>query len=215
MLLAIGGFILYVTDIEENISLEKVQQSAQWLKTYVDAHYISSILIFMACYIAINLWFPGAAVITLLGGYLYETVLGAIYVDTAAVIGALLGFWMSRYYFGNWVQKKWHSKLVNFNQQVAEHGYIFLILIRMIPFLPYSLVNILAGMTKISAKTMVWTTAVGSLPGILIFTYAGNQLLTMRSVKDVMTPKVIVACTLLVIFVATVGVFRIIIKRSA
>lgn len=154
LLVAVMGIVLYLTDFGKTLSLDQVQQLALTLKEYVNAHYIFSVFVFIAAYVAINLWFPGAMILTLIGGYLYETLWGTVYVTTAATLGALAGFWVSRYFVGDWVQRKWHSQLIGFNQHVTEHGYLFLLLVRMIPIMPYSLTNTLAGLTKISTGTM-------------------------------------------------------------
>ena len=214
LLVAVMGTVLYLTGFGNKLSLDQVQQHALTLKEYVNAHYIFSVFVFIAAYVAINLWLPGAMILTLIGGYLYETLWGTVYVTTAATLGALAGFGMSRYFVGDWVQRKWHRQLVGFNQHVREQGYVFLILVRMIPIMPYSLINILAGLTKISAGTMAWTAAAGSLPGILICTYAGNQLMTIQTVDDIMAPEVTVACVFLMLFIVSVIIARVIMRRS-
>jgi uncharacterized membrane protein YdjX (TVP38/TMEM64 family) len=213
LLAAAIGATLYLTDFGKKLSLHQVQQGAFKLKEYVNVHYIGSVFIFIAVYVAINIWFPGATILTLLGGFLYETFFGTAYVMAAATLGGVSGFWISRYFVGNWIQSNWHRQLEGFNQHVLKHGYLFLVLVRMVPIMPYPLVNALCGLTKISTRTMTWTTAVGSLPGILIFTYAGEQLMSIQSVEDVLTPKVITACTLMVAFVISIAIARITLKR--
>ena len=52
----------------------------------------------------LNVWFPAAGVLTLLGGFLYGPVLGTIFVESAAVLGAVFTFEVSRYAASGWIQ---------------------------------------------------------------------------------------------------------------
>lgn len=215
LLLTVGVLILLkMTDMGESLTLANVQKSAAALKSRAEEHYISSVFIFIAVYVVLNLWLPAAAVLTLLAGYIFGTIPAAMYVITAATLGALLGFWLSRHIVGNWIQHKWHRQLVGLNRQIEKQGYIYLVFVRMIPLMPYSVINFLAGLTKVPLRTIAWTTALGSLPGILIFTYAGRQFLTIQSVDDVLTAKTIIALSLLIGFAALVIVIKIVMTKK-
>lgn len=198
-----------ITGIKGDFSLNNIQKNAVALKKEVNAHYISGILVFMSVYVILNLWFPIAAVLTLLAGFLYGTILGAIYVDVAATLGALLAFGISRNFVGNWIQHRWHRQLISFNREVSKRGYLYLLFVRLVPLMPYLLVNFLAGLTKVRLRTFIWTTAIGSLPGILILSYAGGQFLNITSVEQVFTSKVIAAFVLLAGFAGLIIVFKI------
>jgi len=195
--------VMFTTDFGDKLSFSKIQKGASTLKTFVDTHYMLAVLVFVFAYVVVNLWFPAAAVLTLLAGFLYGTILGAIYVDTAATLGALVAFGVSRNVAGKWVQRKWDRQLHGFNRALSKYGYEYLLLVRMIPLMPYFLVNFSAGLTKVRPMTFAWTTALGSLPSILIFCYAGRQLLTIESVDHVLTPNVIIAFILLAGFVCS------------
>jgi uncharacterized membrane protein YdjX (TVP38/TMEM64 family) len=199
---------LETTGFGEEFSLDSIQKKAAFLKSLVNDHYLLGVLVFISIYIIVNIWFPAAAVITLLGGFLFGTILGTIYVDVAAVSGALLAFWISRNLMGNWIQRRFSGQLKGFNRELSKYGYIYLILVRMIPMMPYFLINFMAGLTKIKTWTFIWTTAIGSLPGILVYSYAGRQLLSIKSVKDVLTFKVIIAFVLLAFFTGSIVIVR-------
>ena len=66
-----------------------------------------------------------------------------------------------------------------------------------ISVMPYFLVNVLAGLTKVNLTTFAWTTALGSVPGILIYCYARQQLLTIKSTDQILKSKFIIAFALL------------------
>jgi len=204
---------MIMTNFGDRLSLSSIQKGAITLKGYVETHYELAVLVFVLTYIVVNLWFPAAAALTLLAGFLFGTVLGAIYVDTAATVGALAAFAISRNMAGQWIQNKWDAKLQGFNCAVATYGCEYLLMVRLIPLMPYFLVNFLAGLTKVRPLTFAWTTALGSLPSILIFCYAGRQLLTIESMDQVLTFNVIVALALLAGFVGSVLVIKWVFKK--
>lgn len=208
ILITLISIVAITTDFGDKLSLSSIQKGAVALKGYVKAHYGLAVSIFILTYIVVNLWFPAAAVMTLLAGFLYGTVLGAIYVDTAATLGAVAAFGISRSMTGRWIQDKWDAQLQGFNRAVETYGCEYLLMIRMIPLMPYFLVNFLAGLTKVPPLTFVWTTALGSLPSILVFCYAGRQFLTIDSVGQVLSFNVIVALALLAGFVGSVIVIK-------
>jgi uncharacterized membrane protein YdjX (TVP38/TMEM64 family) len=199
---------LEVTDFGEKITLSSVQKAAFALKAQANANYWQTVLIFITVYVVVNLWFPAAAVITLLGGFLFGTILGTIYVDIAAVLGSVLPFWISRSFAGDWIQRRWSHYLKGFNKEISRRGYIYLMLVRMIPLMPYIVTNFLMGLTRIKTWTFIWTTALGSLPGIIVFCYLGRQLLTMKSIEDIYSSEVILAFVLLAIFVGSAIIIK-------
>lgn len=201
---------LKFTDFGYTFSLAGIQEIATDLKKQANSHYLPGVLVFIGVYVFVNFWFPAAAVLTLLAGFIYGTLLGTVYVDLAATLGALLAFWISRNFAGRWIQQKWHRQLIGFNRELAGRGYIYLLLVRLIPVMPYVLINYLAGLTRVHFITFVWTTALGSVPGILILSYAGRQLLNITSVSQVFTFKVIIAFILLAGFVGSVTFIKII-----
>ena len=205
---------LTFTDFGEDLTLSSIQDMAAGLKVRVDTHYTLAVIVFVLAYIGFNLWFPAAAVLTLLGGYLYGTAQATLYVATAAAIGAMLSFWVSRDFAGNWVQRKWSRRLEAFNRELHKRGYVYLLLVRLTMIMPFGLVNFLAGLTKVRARTFLWTTVLGSLPSILVFSYAGRRLFTIESVDQVLTARTIVPFVLLTGFVIFVVVAKHVVERK-
>jgi uncharacterized membrane protein YdjX (TVP38/TMEM64 family) len=205
---------LEMTDFGKDLTLAKVQKAAFKLKEHVQNHYVESVLIFIVIYMILNVWFPAAGVLTLLGGFLYGPVLGALFVESAAVLGAVFTFEISRYIARGWIEKKWIMHLQGFNKELSRRGYIYLLFVRLFPLVPYILVNFLSGLTELRLWTFLWTTALGSLPGILIFCYFGHQLLNIKSIDQLFTPKVILATCLFSGFLIIVFVIQTILDKE-
>jgi uncharacterized membrane protein YdjX (TVP38/TMEM64 family) len=202
-----------MTDFGKELTLVKIQKAAFKLKEYVKSHYLESVLIFIGVYMVLNVWFPAAGVLTLLGGFLYGPALGTFFVESAAVLGAALTFEISRYIARGWIQKKWITHIQGFNRELSRRGYIYLLFVRLFPLVPYILVNFLSGLTKVRLWTFLWTTALGSLPGIVIFCYFGHQLLNIKSIDQLFTPRVIIATCLFTGFLIIVFIIQTILDK--
>ena len=106
--------------------------------------------IFMVIYIIGTVFFLPGSVLTLLGGALFGPVLGTFINLTAATLGAMLSFLISRFLAANWVTKKAGGRLKQVITGVENEGWRFVAVTRLIPLFPFNLLNYTFGLTKIN-----------------------------------------------------------------
>jgi uncharacterized membrane protein YdjX (TVP38/TMEM64 family) len=181
------------------LSFHSIKAHQASLQSYAYNHYASSVALFILVFISTAFFVPGALILSLSGGFLFGTIPAVIYIDVGMTIGATLAFLSARYVLGNHFQHKFAAQLSSFNKEIKRHGPSYLIVLRMIPVMPFFVINYMAAMTKISVVRFVISTAVGVLPGAVIHAYIGEQLSAMESPKGLMTPKMIVALALMAI----------------
>jgi uncharacterized membrane protein YdjX (TVP38/TMEM64 family) len=187
--------------VTDNLTLENVRTHRESIHLYIKAHPVSSPVIYIAAYsLAVALSVPGAAVLTIAGGFLFGVIGAALYVNMGALIGSVVAFLITRYLLGDWLQEKYGPRLQRFNQETILHGSHYLLALRFMPIFPFFLVNILAGLTRIRLTTFIWTTSVGILPGDLVYSYAGSRIDNMASTGDVFSVRILIAFALLVFF---------------
>lgn len=187
-----------MTGVHRYLTFENLQTQKDILHGFVDKNYLLAIIIFMLIYsVSVAFSIPGATILTLAGGLVFGTVLGAIYVNVGATSGAIGVFIFARYLLGAKLQEKYADKLAKFNNEIEINGYSYLLTLRFIPLFPFWMINLFAGLTKIPLRTYVWTTAIGILPGSLVYTYTGNQLNTINSVSDIFSWNILLAFVLL------------------
>jgi len=128
---------------------------------------------FMGAYaFAAVLSFPGA-LLTLAGGALFGPVWGTFYSLTGATIGATAAFAIARYAASDWVARRaggWTRSLVD---GVEKEGWRFVAFVRLVPLLPFNLLNYALGLTRIRLAHYVLASYVFMLPGALAYTYLG------------------------------------------
>ncbi len=203
LLLALIAIIIGLrwSGIGNYLTFENLQRNREALLSFVRDRYALSILLYIVGYtlaVAVNL--PGGAVLTIAGGYLFGALAAVVFVNIGATTGAILSFLLARYLLGARLQVTYAAQLAKFNTEMDRNGARYLLSLRFIPVFPFFLVNFLSGLTRVPLTTFVWTTAVGIIPGSAVFAYAGQQLATVRSANEILSPRVLAAFGILVLF---------------
>jgi uncharacterized membrane protein YdjX (TVP38/TMEM64 family) len=198
IIIAIG--IIWFSGVNRYLTFECLKENRAFLGRFVNQHYVASVLGFISLYIAVAFFLPGAIIMTLAAGFLYGTGMGAVYVNLGTTLGATLAFLASRYLMGNWVQHRFEEQLQTFNKQFKKLGHHYLLTLRVIPLIPFFLVNLLAGLTRIRLRTFIWTTSLGVLPGSLVYTFFGEELGRINAIEDLFSWKLTAAFLLLALF---------------
>lgn len=145
------------------------------IKLFVAEHPVWAPLIFLGFYlIGLLLVFFPVAVLTLLGGFLFGSVWGAVYNILGSLICALLAFIASRYFLSDWVREKGGLKLRVIMDGVSREGWRFVAIVRLIPILPFHLLNALLGLTKIGIIQYTFISLLFMAPVKLTYTYIGS-----------------------------------------
>ncbi|HBU6130338.1 TPA: TVP38/TMEM64 family protein [Enterobacter cloacae] len=182
----------------DTLSLAGVKTHQQTLITYVDRAPLRSALIFFALYVAVSaLSIPGAAALTLLGGALFALWEGTVLVSFASTLGATLAMLASRYLLRDWVQRRFARQMTTVNAGMARDGAGYLFALRLVPLFPFFLVNLLMGLTRITVRRYWWVSQLAMLPATVIFLNAGRELGKVASLRDILSPGVVFAFTLL------------------
>ncbi len=144
------------------------------LRTWVDAGGAAAIAAFIVLYtVATVLMIPGS-VLTLLGGALFGPVFGTLYNLAGATLGATLAFVISRYIAGDWIARRTGGVSRRLLDGVASEGWRFVALTRLVPLIPFNLLNYLLGLTRIPLRQYVFTSALCMVPGAAAYTYLGH-----------------------------------------
>jgi uncharacterized membrane protein YdjX (TVP38/TMEM64 family) len=190
--------IAYYTGIGDHLNLDSLKLHKNLLHTFVAEHYLRSVCYFIIAYILVGAFsFPFASLATITGGFLFGTPLGMLYTNIGATLGGIVAFLSYRYLFGNWVREHYGHRLVVFNHEIEHNGPWYLVMIRLIAVIPFFVANALASVAPISLETFIWTTSLGIIPASLVYSYAGEQLDTISSLRDVFSVRVISAFVLL------------------
>lgn len=193
---AVAGFLYF--DLGRYLSLDALKANRDQLLAFADANYSTAVAVYVLVYCTVvGLSLPGGAIMTLAGGFLFGSLLGTLYVNVGATVGATLAFLVARYLLRDWVEQQFGSRLGAIQEGFARNAFSYLLTLRLIPLFPFFLVNMVSGLTRVNVGTYVAATSLGIIPGSFVFAYAGRQLGTINSLKEIVSPNVLMACTLL------------------
>lgn len=119
--------------------------------------------------------FP-AGLLTAIGGAVFGPLLGTVFTVIGATGCAIWEFLVARYVGREWIKKKIGHHIQKIDTHMDKHGIWTLLLIRLIPNLPYDVQNYGLGLTKIGFGSYVIGTFFGIMPGTFAFCYLGRSL---------------------------------------
>jgi pyruvate/2-oxoglutarate dehydrogenase complex dihydrolipoamide dehydrogenase (E3) component/uncharacterized membrane protein YdjX (TVP38/TMEM64 family) len=194
----IGAFFAFGGTQYLSFDYIKSQQAA--FQAYYQANQAKTIAIYFVAYVVITaLSLPAAAVITLLGGAIFGVVVGSVVVSFASSLGATVAFLAARFVLRDSIESKFGSWLKGINEGLERDGPFYLFTIRMIPAVPFFVVNLVFGLTKIKTWTFYWVSQVGMFLGTVVFVNAGTQLAKLDSAKGIFSPSIIGAFVFLAV----------------
>jgi pyruvate/2-oxoglutarate dehydrogenase complex dihydrolipoamide dehydrogenase (E3) component/uncharacterized membrane protein YdjX (TVP38/TMEM64 family) len=188
-------------DLGQYLTLESIKSQRDGLLTLYNSHPWKTVFIYSVIYVlATAASLPGAVILTLAAGTLFGFGLGLLVVSFASSVGALAAFLVARYLLHSTIESRFGKRLRPINEGIARDGAFYLLTLRLVPVFPFWLINILMGLTTMRAATFYWASQVGMLPGTAVYVFAGTQLATIDSVRDILSPTLLTSLALLGLF---------------
>jgi len=165
--------------------------TAEGLKEYIASCGIFGPVVYMTMFSVI----PAGSVIAIAGGMAFGMYFGTLYTIIGAVIGATVAFYVSRLLGRGVVEKLVKGKMQKFEDGMEKGGFLLILIMRLIPIIPFNVISYGAGLTKIRYIDYMLATMIGIIPGVLVFTNLGDKALDVRS------PEFILAVGILALMV--------------
>lgn len=104
-------------------------------------------------------------------------VLGFLYLQIAANISANAEFFIARYFARKAIERKLKGKVANLDEKIKRHGFLTVLLIRLIPNVAWDVQNLTLGLTKVKFRDYFFATLIGIMPGSFAFVFFGDSLI--------------------------------------
>ncbi|MGY8903098.1 MAG: FAD-dependent oxidoreductase [Burkholderiales bacterium] len=203
LLLALLAMVVafFVFDLGRYLSLDYLAKSQAQLATQYQAKPLVFIAAYLGIYIAVTAAsLPGAAILTLAGGAIFGLWWGTLIVSFASCIGATLAFLAARFVLRDSIEARFGQSLKNINEGIAKQGAFYLFTLRLVPLVPFFVINLVMGLTKMPVRTFYWVSQLGMLAGTAVYVNAGTQLAQITSLKGIFSPALIGSFVLLGVF---------------
>ncbi|MBY6002759.1 VTT domain-containing protein [Salipiger bermudensis] len=173
LIVAVTGFFT----LRDYLSFDTLSDNREALLALRDQHYLLIAGGFLLAYIAIVAFsLPGAAVASVTGGFLFGLAAGTVFNVLAATVGAVLIFLAARAGLGAALAEKMDAsdgKLSRLRERLRENEISVMFLLRLVPVVPFFVANLLPALVGVQFRNFVLTTALGIIPGALVFTSIG------------------------------------------
>lgn len=159
------------------LSLEALVRHRATIDAFVTQHWALAVLTYVGIYAAtVSLSLPGATFLTVTGGLLFGVVVGGIAAIIGATIGAIVIFLVARTALGEPLLRRAGPRVNQIAQGFRADAFSYLLFLRLVPALPFFLVNLVPAFAGVTLKTFVAATALGIIPGAFVYAFAGTGL---------------------------------------
>lgn len=134
---------------------------------------LPGMLVFVAAYAAFTLLILPKGVLSVTAGLAWGLLPGVPLVLVGAVLGATAAFWVGRGLGRDGVTRIAGAHLGRLDELVDRHGIAAIILVRLIPVIPFSAINYASGLTAIRFAPYLTGTAIGIVPGTIAYVALG------------------------------------------
>lgn len=180
------GALLFVLWMQGLLpSFEEIRASRDHLEAFAMTMPLRAGVIFVCVYIAaVALSVPIAIPLSLLGGFLFGSIIGTLLVTFAATAGATILFILSRYFFRDFFLSRAGKLSERVRSETTLNGFRDVLIARLVPAVPFSLINALAGLTHVRVRDYVAATALGIIPFTFVYVHAGVALGELTSLRE-------------------------------
>ena len=155
------------------------------LEAVIRAHpLLASLLVFALHALLAATALPGASVLMLAAGAGFGAFWGTVICLAGCTAGASVSMLAARYWLRPWVSRRYATYLTEFDRRIAADGAHYLLSLRLLPVLPFVVVNLAAGLSRMGTWLFTWVSFVGMAAGTFVYAYAGAQLGQVRELSD-------------------------------
>lgn len=197
-----GGIIaFFAAGGQQWLDLNALKAHRDDLLNFTERHYwtmlFGTVLVYAG---AVALSVPGATVLSLAVGMLFGRWAGAALIVFAATAGATVVFIAARYLFADAVRRRLGARMNALIDGFDQNAFNYLLFLRLVPVFPFWLVNLVPAFTAVPVRTYVAATAIGIIPGAVVFANLGVSLGRVNSSAELLSFEALAALTLLGVF---------------
>lgn len=134
-------------------------------------------VIFWLLYVAITLFPIPRTIMTVSSGLFFGPVLGIALAITATTVSATIALLAVRFVLRDFVASRLsHPAVERINARIEARGWLAVASLRMVAFVPFSVMNYACALTRVRAVAFAIATFVGSLPGTVVTVLLGDTL---------------------------------------
>jgi len=173
----------------EHLSLSSLIAKRDGLMAFVADNVVVALLIYAGTYIAaVALSFPGASLLTVIGGFLFGWALGGSVTVIAATIGAAIIFLAASTSIGHALRDKTGPFISKLTEGFRRDAFHYLLFLRLTPLFPFWVINLAPAILHVPLGTFVTATFLGIIPGTFAYAFIGAGLDSVIAAQEAANP---------------------------
>jgi uncharacterized membrane protein YdjX (TVP38/TMEM64 family) len=157
---------------------------------------------------------PPIAPLSLTAGLAFGSLLGAVYLMVGAIVGTSVTFMISRFFGRSLVERFLRDRFKNLDEKLGKNGFMTVLFFRVVPLVPYEVLNYICGLSKMKFKDYFLATFLGLVPGVVIAAFFGGSLGEIHTFKDIFAPKFLIAVGLMMLILAIPALYQFLRKNK-
>ena len=167
----------YASGVVQNINLDELSLRRLTLEEFVAVKPVISALGYVALFTAaVAISLPLALILCLTGGFLFGALEAGALASIASTFGGTLMFLVSRTAIGDLLVRLAGPRIAKLREEAANDAFALILTIRLIPMMPFWLINVGAAVIGVPLRTFFLATAVGVAPSCFIYASLGSGL---------------------------------------
>jgi len=162
----------------------------------------TALVFFLIYLVGTSCSLPVSGFMSVASGIIFGSLTGFFIALFASTLGGTFALFSTRFLLHDLVKRRFSVHLDVINKGIDKEGAFYLFSLRMIPVIPFWLLNLLMGLTSMRTLKFTFATLFGMIPVTLILVYTGSQLGNIEtfSFGAIFTPGLILSLCLLATF---------------
>lgn len=168
----LGGafYVLRFTELRQHLTVEAIQA---WINHFGP---VLAPVLYVGLYIVGTVLLVPGVLLSFCGAVLFGAYEGTFYTWIGATIGATLSFLLAKFLGRDFVDQLLGGRFQEFERRLERHGFTSLLILRLLPWFPFTGINFGSGLTRIRFRDYVLATALGILPGTFVYQFLFAKL---------------------------------------
>ena len=134
-------------------------------------------LVFIGVYVILTVVGVPMVILTFFSGFTFGVFYGTLYVLIGANIGANIAFGLARYLGRDFISRHIRGPIDRIDRKLRNQGLLRMLQLRLIPVIPFNLLNFAAGLSGIRKLHFMLATVIGIVPGSFVYVYTAASLM--------------------------------------
>ncbi|KIQ94283.1 TVP38/TMEM64 family inner membrane protein ydjZ [Anoxybacillus thermarum] len=154
---------------------QHIHMKPQTIREWILSFGVLAPLVFIGLYTVRPFLFFPASILSLAAGLAFGAWWGTIFTVIGATLGASLSFFVAKKFGERVIQESWKKKTIKLQAQLKKNGFMYVLLLRLIPIFPFDFISYLAGIVNVKFTHFLFATWIGIIPGTFAYNFLGSS----------------------------------------